>query len=212
MKAIYAKLIRYMPTAMPLTNPFKKWLPKLKWVTEGSPRLKLIVGVSALLTIIGITTLFFLLRTPPKFLPVTAEVTNKKTNLPHPQEVIAVLSRMASERDLRGLKFEAHNDLGGAEVRINATLDSQAHAILKRMLGQFYTQYQTAIPIATTVALNTDKLPFTIGQVITGPMASIVTTQGERVFVGDRIHGYQLLRIEPGKLIFVGDQRIELPW
>lgn len=217
MKAIYTKLIGYMPTAMPLSNPFKinlfkKWLSQLKIPTENHLRFKLVVGVSALFILIGVITLYFLLRTPPKFLPITAEVANKKTNLPHPQEVIAVLSRMASERDLRGLKFEAHNDLVGAEVRINATLDTQAQAILKRMLGQFYTQYQTAIPIATTVALNTDQLPFTIGQVITGPMASIVTTQGERVFVGDRIQGYQLMRIEPGKLVFVGDQRIELPW
>lgn len=212
MKAIYTKLMGYIPTTSSLGNPLTKWLPNLKTSMEGNLRLKLIVGISALVMIVGVTTLFFLLRTPPKFLPVTAEVTNRKTRLPHPQEVIAVLSRMATERDLRGLKFEAHNDLGGAEVRINATLDTKAQAILKRMLAQFYTEYQTAIPIAITVALNADKLPFTIGQVITGAMASIVTTQGERVFIGDRIHGYELTRIEPGKLVFVGDQRIELPW
>ncbi len=126
MKAIYTKLMGYIPTTSSLGNPLTKWLPNLKTSMEGNLRLKLIVGISALVMIVGVTTLFFLLRTPPKFLPVTAEVTNRKTRLPHPQEVIAVLSRMATERDLRGLKFEAHNDLGGAEVRINATLDTQA--------------------------------------------------------------------------------------
>lgn len=174
----------------------------LKWTIAGS------------ITIIGGSVLTWSLfaSKPPKFIQPKIIQGEGKTRLPHPQEVIAVLNRMAYERDLRHLEFETHNSLSGSEVLIRAALESNAQTVLKRMLTQFYKQYQTAIPITTEISTSNNLLPFSISEVITGAMASIVTSEGERVFIGDRIHGYQLTRIEPGKLVFVGSHRIELAW
>lgn len=178
---------------------------KHKWVT---------IGAGVILMVSASLIWYTLASNPPKFVQAAASSpsASEKTHLPHPQEVIAVLSRMAYERDLRYLHFMTSNSLGGSEVIISGVLDVYAQSILKRMLVQFYQQYQTAIPITTDITSAAEQLPFTISEVITGPMASIVTSEGERVFVGDRIHGYQLTRIEPGKLIFVGDRRIEVAW
>lgn len=178
---------------------------KHKWVT---------IGAGVILMVAASVIWFVFPSKPPKFVQATAisPATVEKINLPNPQEVIAVLSRMADERDLRHLEFTITNSLGGAEIIVSGVLDVNAQSVLKRMLTQFYKQYQTAIPITTDVIGATEQLPFTISEVITGQMASIVTSEGERVFVGDRIQGYQLVRIEPGKLIFVGDRRIEIAW
>ena len=178
---------------------------KHKWVAIGA-------GVTLMIAASFIWYAFA--SKPPKFVQTTASSpsTAEKTHLSHPQEVIAVLSRMAYERDLRYLDFTTSNSLGGSEIMISGVLDVHAQSVLKRMLTQFYKQYQTAIPITTDIIAATEQLPFTISEVITGQMASIVTSEGERVFVGDRIHGYQLVRIEPGKLIFVGDRRVEIAW
>lgn len=183
----------------------QRGLLKHKWVT---------IGAGVILMVSAGLIWYTLASKPPRFIQATAPSASAgdKMHLSHPQEVIAVLSRMAYERDLRYLHFTISNSLGGSEVIISGVLDVYAQSVLKRMLAQFYKLYQTAIPITTDITSATEQLPFTISEVITGPMASIVTSEGERVFVGDRIHGYQLTRIEPGKLIFVGERRIEIAW
>lgn len=190
LKQIYARIF----------SPLQTW-PKLKWGIVGG--MLLIIAISITWSVIG--------NKPPKFIQPT-QTKNTKTQLSQPQEIIAVLSRMAYERDLRDLDFATHNSLGGSEVVVHGALDAESQSVLKRMLAQFYKQYQTAIPVSIDITTASQQLPFTISEVITGPMASIVTNEGERVFVGDRIHGYQLIRIEPGKLVFVGDRRIEVAW
>lgn len=177
---------------------YTKWTQRYPWLRWAM--------VFVVVSIVVGSLLFLLLRPDP--IPPPMPVHEEKILLLRAQDVVVVLRRMAKERDLRSLSLEAHP----FEVVIRASLDPSANAILKRMLNQFFSKYETAVPVITAVSLASDRLPFTVAQVITGTMASIVTTEGERAFVGDRLHGYQLIQIEPGKLTFLGEQRIELAW
>jgi type III secretion protein D len=55
-------------------------------------------------------------------------------------------------------------------------------------------------------------LPFKIRQVISGVNASIVTQDGERMYIGDELKGVRLVTIDSSILTFAGKRKIQVKW
>ncbi|WP_206093135.1 hypothetical protein [Pseudomonas viridiflava] len=58
----------------------------------------------------------------------------------------------------------------------------------------------------------TAELPFTIIQISNTRLASILTSDGRRLFLGDEVDGMRFVDINEHKLVFEGERRVEVSW
>lgn len=95
---------------------------------------------------------------------------------------------------------------------MQAALDDEEAARFERILTAFVKQHNIAFPIHAKVGNSEAMLPFKIRQVISGANASVVTQDGERMYVGDELRGVRLVAINGNNLTFAGKRRIEVKW
>lgn len=67
----------------------------------------------------------------------------------------------------------------------------------------------TGTPVSQNI---TTELPFQIQAVAAGPQGWVVTSEGERIYVGGVSHGFKLVAIEPSTLRFSGPVDITVNW
>ena len=81
--------------------------------------------------------------------------------------------------------------IGQNDIALQGALVTEEElARLERMLTRFNRKYASPLPVVNQVRQRQFKLPFRITQVTTGPMAHLVTNEGNRLFVGDEVQGH----------------------
>jgi type III secretion protein D len=95
---------------------------------------------------------------------------------------------------------------------MQGALDDEEAARFERTLATFIAQHKITFPVTAKVGNAEHMLPFKIRQVISGANASVVTLDGNRLYVGDEYKGTRLVAIKGSKLTFVGKRKIEVRW
>jgi type III secretion protein D len=95
---------------------------------------------------------------------------------------------------------------------MQAALDDEEAARFERTLASFVAQHKITFPIQAKVGNAEHMLPFKIRQVISGANASVVTLDGNRLYVGDEYQGMRLVAIHGSRLTFMGKRKIEVRW
>lgn len=132
--------------------------------------------------------------------------------------VVAILSpeqlHKAFKKRLADADLLAHMDLQLEEKiwSIQADLDEDQGRRFERILKAFLLEHKIVFPVHVKLLSAEELLPFKIRQVISGANASVVTQDGQRLFVGEELHGVRLLAIQDNRLTFAGKRKIEINW
>jgi type III secretion protein D len=103
-------------------------------------------------------------------------------------------------------------DLRDGTWSMKASFDAEESERFGRVLVEFVKQHKITFPIQAKVGNAESMLPFKVGQVISGADASVVTSDGARIYVGDTYRGMRLLAINGKRLTFAGKRKIEVVW
>ena len=126
-----------------------------------------------------------------------------------PELAREVLQTMLKERELKEIQViitETHLGLHG-----ELTTDEELSR-LKRMVKRFEDRYNSRLPVENNVTLEQFNMPFDIAQVTSGALAHIVLGSGERLFVGDKMNGIELVAITDQYVVFNGDSQLKMAW
>ncbi|ADZ90352.1 FHA domain-containing protein [Marinomonas mediterranea] len=119
------------------------------------------------------------------------------------------LQRMLEERELDsqlGIQQSAN------QVTLVGELDRAQNQRLERMLNRFHQDYDTPHSIERNIDIRKPSLPFHIKQITSGPLGSIITKDGKRLFIGDELNGIRLVAIHTDKVVFKGNKTFEIAW
>lgn len=130
------------------------------------------------------------------------------THLKNREQVRRLLTTQLAERLLTEVTVEELEE----GLVLKGNLEEEALEVYQRMLKSFKERYPTTVPIVDQVGIVGTSLPFTLVQIIAGNNAHLVTADGLQIYVGDVVQGLRLTRIEEHKIIFDGDQHIEVSW
>ncbi|OEC35415.1 type III secretion protein D [Pseudomonas cuatrocienegasensis] len=125
-------------------------------------------------------------------------------------EVKQVLSKMLAERELHtrvSLEEEDGKILLHGPFEEDDLLQSTS-----RMLLHFDRQYSTPLPVLNTLPVATPALPFTLIQINNTHLASVLTSDGRRLFLGDEVDGVRFVDINEHSVVFEGERRVEVSW
>lgn len=126
-----------------------------------------------------------------------------------PEELRNAFRKRLSDVDLLkrfDLQLEDHS------WTMQAALDDDEAARFGRVLAQFVTAHKITFPIQAKVGSAEAMLPFKIRQIISGSNASVVTDDGNRLYVGDEYKNMRLAAIQGNRLTFTGQRKIEVRW
>ncbi|MFP8968082.1 FHA domain-containing protein [Pokkaliibacter sp. CJK22405] len=124
-------------------------------------------------------------------------------------EVASQLRKMLSERELGSLvTVKVHQ----GELALTGGLNESDRELVSRMLARFQLRFSTPVNIKNETGSLKAQLPFTITQIVAGNMAHVVTSDNRRIFIGDQIDGLRLVSVNENKVVFKGNQDIEVTW
>ncbi len=103
-------------------------------------------------------------------------------------------------------------ELSETSWTFRGVLDEDESRLLGRLLATFYKEYEVKSQLNAYVSSPEDMLPFKIQHFTSGAMASVVTSDGRRLYVGDSHLGYTLQRIDGKKILFAGKKKVEVIW
>lgn len=118
-------------------------------------------------------------------------------------------TRVLRERELAELVNVVSTQ---GQLYLEAQLDDAETRRLESALVALNRSFGGSVKINAKLAPLTSTLPFVVKEVVTGPAAHITLGNGKVVYEGGMAAGYRLVAIRPGKLLFAGTRRIELPW
>jgi len=95
---------------------------------------------------------------------------------------------------------------------MQANLNSERTARFERILQGFLREHQITFPVNAKLVSVEAMLPFKIHQVVTGANASVVTREGQRLYVGEEYRGVRVVAIQDNHLTFAGKRKIEMDW
>lgn len=114
-------------------------------------------------------------------------------------------------RDVDLLKrFELN--LKDDEWTLQGVLDDDEAARFERILAAFIHEHKITFPVRAKIGSAEDMLPFNVREVISGANASIVTGDGNRLYIGDEYRGVRLAAIDGRYLRFDGKRKIKMKW
>jgi type III secretion protein D len=99
-----------------------------------------------------------------------------------------------------------------SEWVIRGVLDEDESRLLSRILTNFYKEYDVKSVLRASVNSPEEMLPFKIQQFTGGAQGSVVTADGQRLYIGDTHLGYTLQKIDGKKLLFAGKNKVEVIW
>lgn len=120
----------------------------------------------------------------------------------------AFRKRLADVDMLR--RFDLQLDEGA--WRMKGALDEEETLRFRRILADFVKAHDIKFPIDVQLGGADTLLPFQIQQLVTGNQASIVTSDGQRLYPGDEYKGVRLTAIEGNRITFAGREPIEVRW
>ena len=103
-------------------------------------------------------------------------------------------------------------DLTDSAWTMRGVLDEEDSRLFGRVLAAFYKEHNVKIPLHAYVNSAEEMLPFKIQQFSGGAMGSVVTSDGQRLYVGDSHKGYTLQRIDGRRIVFAGKRKVEVIW
>lgn len=119
------------------------------------------------------------------------------------------LRRMLVDRELGN---KVHIEARDQHIVLNGALSLDERELVNRMLTRFQQRFSTSLAIDNQISALSLTLPFEIAQITSGPMGSVVTGDGKRLFIGDELNGVRLVAIDSNKVLFKGDQDFEVIW
>ncbi|WP_122518291.1 MULTISPECIES: FHA domain-containing protein [Pseudomonas] len=125
-------------------------------------------------------------------------------------EVKNVLLKMLTERELQK-RVTVAEEQGKLFLHGDFDEDDLLQST-SRMLLRFERQYSSPIQVLNALPTATAELPFTIIQISNTRLASILTSDGRRLFLGDEVDGVRFVDINEHKLVFEGERRVEVSW
>lgn len=120
----------------------------------------------------------------------------------------AFRKRLADVDMLR--RFDLQLDDGA--WRMKGALDEEETLRFRRILGDFVKANNIKFPVDVQLGGADTLLPFQIQQLVTGNQASIVTSDGQRLYPGDEYKGVRLTAIDGNRITFAGREPIEVRW
>ncbi|WP_028100958.1 FHA domain-containing protein [Pseudoduganella violaceinigra] len=120
----------------------------------------------------------------------------------------AFRKRLADVDMLR--RFDLQLDEGA--WRLKGALDEDEALRFRRILADFMKTNHIEFPVDVELGGADSLLPFQIQQLVTGNQASIVTTDGQRLYPGDEYKGVRLTAIDGNRITFSGREPIEVRW
>ncbi|MFP1822329.1 FHA domain-containing protein [Lonsdalea quercina] len=120
----------------------------------------------------------------------------------------ATLQAMLNERELSNVQVVQQTD----RIILSGALAADQMPMINRMLVRFQQRYRVTQPIENHTRVKGDTLPFRIVQVTSGAQANVVTSNGQRLFVGDEVDGLRLVGIDNNQIEFNGKQQIKVNW
>lgn len=124
------------------------------------------------------------------------------------EQIQRLLKTQLAERLLTEVTLEER----GEGLVLKGNLRQEALEVYQRMLKSFREQHSSTVPLIDEVGVVGTSLPFTLVQIISGNNAHLVTADGLQIYVGDEVNGLRLTRIDEHKIVFDGDQHIEVSW
>ncbi len=107
-------------------------------------------------------------------------------------------------------RFELH--LKDNAWTMQAALDDDEAARFGRILATFVHAHNIKFPVHAKIGSAEAMLPFRIRQVVSGSNASVVTQDGNRLYVGDEYRGMRLVAVDGNNLRFEGERKIKVKW
>lgn len=95
---------------------------------------------------------------------------------------------------------------------MQAALDDEEAARFERILAVFLKTHNITFPVQAKVGGAESMLPFKIRQVVSGMNASVLTDDGQQLFIGDEHRGVRLVAIKGNRISFGGKRKIEVRW
>lgn len=95
---------------------------------------------------------------------------------------------------------------------MQASLDDEEAGRFERILTAFIRTHNITFPVHAKVGSAEAMLPFRIREVVSGSNASVVTEDGNRLYIGDEYHGVRLAAIDGHQLRFEGERKIKVKW
>ncbi|MFD2178942.1 hypothetical protein [Veronia pacifica] len=102
--------------------------------------------------------------------------------------------------------------VGSERIEVSGRLSETEEPILMRTIDRFEGRYKGAVSVVANWNVGAKGLPFEIVQIVSGPMAHIITKDGKRLFVGDELENMRLVSISNDKVVFEGQENIEVSW
>ncbi|EGF33474.1 type III secretion apparatus protein, YscD/HrpQ family [Oxalobacteraceae bacterium IMCC9480] len=126
-----------------------------------------------------------------------------------PEGLAAAFRKRMKDADLFA-QFDM--DLNESGWSMRAHLDDAESARFERILKAFVVEHKITFPINAKVGSAESMLPFKIRQVVSGTNAGIVTSDGDRFYIGDEFLGVRLVAVSDNRLTFMGKRKIEVIW
>jgi type III secretion protein D len=139
----------------------------------------------------------------------TTEASKAGLEKPSPEQLRALLIQKLRDAYLAE-KLDI--DLTNSEWHLRGLLDEEEAQRFHRILSNFYKEHNVKIPLNANVNSPEELLPFRIQQFNSGAMSSVVTDDGQRLYVGDSYMGFTLQRIEGRRMTFAGKRKVEVLW
>jgi len=117
--------------------------------------------------------------------------------------------RMLRDRELQEV---VRLDATPGRLYMEADLDKAETVRFENALLALNRQFGAKVRIDAKVTPLTHSVPFVVREVVWGTAAHVTLSDGRRIYEGGSADGFRLAAIRPGKLIFVGRRRVELPW
>lgn len=95
---------------------------------------------------------------------------------------------------------------------MKASLDDDEQRRFERLLLLFVREFDVRFPFNAKITHAAEILPFKVQQVIFGDTPSLVTNDGQRLYVGDEYRGFRLTSIAARRLSFAGKRKLVIDW
>ena len=135
--------------------------------------------------------------------------TETSSTEPNPEKLRAMLVQRLRDAYLVD-KLDIN--LTETEWSLRGLLDEEEAQRFNRILSAFYKEHNVKIPLKANLNSTEEMLPFKIQQFNGGAMASVVTDDGQRLYIGDSHMGFTLQRVEGSRIIFAGKRKVEVLW
>lgn len=143
-----------------------------------------------------------------------AEPRTQTASKTSPQPMSQQELREAFRKRLRDVDLLKRFDLKlkDNDWKMQAALDDEEAARFERILTSFIHTHNITFPVNAKVGSSESMLPFRIREVVSGANASVVTEDGNRLYIGDEYLGVRLAAVDGHQLKFEGERKIKVKW